>query len=248
MDIHAQQNAYASRMRIYAQERRFSEASMVEPPSPRHSLPSMRGEVRASRGLVLALVGRVQEASACAEYARRVTRGLEASTLADAIECVIAVEGGLPHAPASAEKLVDRAFRLGSVDTLVTSFRASPSLMSLLLRLPTTAEGVLFAVRRARDEALAEMHGQPVTSILDPSNALSAREREICDLVTEGLTNKDIAQLLFISETTVKAHIHRIFDKLGVHSRQALALRAIKVRWPQAPMATDSAGSGSKDE
>ena len=53
MDIHAQQNAYASRMRIYAQERRFSEASMVEPPSPRHSLPSMRGEVRASRGLVV---------------------------------------------------------------------------------------------------------------------------------------------------------------------------------------------------
>jgi DNA-binding CsgD family transcriptional regulator len=248
MDNYAQQNAYASRMRVFAQERRFSEACAVEPPPLKDALPSMRGEVCASRGLVLACLGRFLEATSSADFARSVTRGLEASTLADSIQCVLAVEGGRSDAHVLAEKLVDQAFRSGAVDILVTCYRASPAVLSLLLRLPSTSERVLFAVKRAGDESLAESQGQPLSAILDPANALSSREREICDLVAEGLSNRDIAKLLFISDTTVKAHLHRVFDKLGVHTRQALALRAVKVRWRQAtPMATDDGASGSNE-
>ena len=57
---------------------------------------------------------------------------------------------------------------------------------------------------------------------------LSAREREIYDLLCEGLTNSQIAKLLFISEATVKVHVQHVFDKLGIRSRTALALNAAR--------------------
>ena len=56
---------------------------------------------------------------------------------------------------------------------------------------------------------------------------LSQREREIVALVAQGFKNKEIAEKIFISEQTVKNHLHNIFDKLGVSDRLELALYAI---------------------
>jgi DNA-binding NarL/FixJ family response regulator len=56
---------------------------------------------------------------------------------------------------------------------------------------------------------------------------LSAREREIVALVAQGFKNKEMAEKMFISEQTVKNHLHNIFDKLGVSDRLELALYAI---------------------
>ncbi len=56
---------------------------------------------------------------------------------------------------------------------------------------------------------------------------LSNREREIVALVAQGFKNKEIAERMFISEQTVKNHLHNIFDKLGVSDRLELALYAI---------------------
>ena len=56
---------------------------------------------------------------------------------------------------------------------------------------------------------------------------LSQREREIVVLVAQGFKNKEIAERMFISEQTVKNHLHNIFDKLGVSDRLELALYAI---------------------
>ncbi|MEO8026770.1 MAG: response regulator transcription factor [Bryobacteraceae bacterium] len=58
-------------------------------------------------------------------------------------------------------------------------------------------------------------------------NPLSAREREIVALVAQGYKNKEMAEKMFISEQTVKNHLHNIFDKLGVSDRLELALYAI---------------------
>lgn len=59
-------------------------------------------------------------------------------------------------------------------------------------------------------DAAAEAHG------------LTAREREILELVYDGLSNPDIAQVLSITVNTVKGHIRNIFEKLGVSSRVEL--------------------------
>src|SRR5690242_15416177 len=56
---------------------------------------------------------------------------------------------------------------------------------------------------------------------------LSQREREIVVLVAQGFKNKEMAEKMFISEQTVKNHLHNIFDKLGVSDRLELALYAI---------------------
>ena len=89
----------------------------------------------------------------------------------------------------------------------------------------TTAEVVRhFAERKA--ETAAEP--RPVEGRL-PS--LSRREREIVNLVTHGLRNKELAERLSISEQTVKNHMHNIFDKLGVSDRLELALYAIHHNW-----------------
>ena len=53
--------------------------------------------------------------------------------------------------------------------------------------------------------------------------ALSAREREVATLVAAGNRNRDVAAALYLSEKTVESHLARIYDKLGVRSRAALA-------------------------
>lgn len=57
------------------------------------------------------------------------------------------------------------------------------------------------------------------TSLLD---ALTDREKEICTMLAEGLTNKQIAETLYISEGTVKNYISSIYDKTGIHDRAKL--------------------------
>jgi len=56
---------------------------------------------------------------------------------------------------------------------------------------------------------------------------LSQREKEIIVLIAQGYKNKEIAEKMFITEQTVKNHLHNIFDKLGVSDRLELALFAI---------------------
>jgi len=57
---------------------------------------------------------------------------------------------------------------------------------------------------------------------------LSQREREIIVLIAQGYKNKEIAEKMFITEQTVKNHLHNVFDKLGVSDRLELALYAIQ--------------------
>jgi DNA-binding NarL/FixJ family response regulator len=67
----------------------------------------------------------------------------------------------------------------------------------------------------------------PAASLGRECSPLSRREHEIVSLVAQGYTNKEMAQKLFISEQTVKNHLHNVFDKLGVSDRLELALYAI---------------------
>jgi DNA-binding NarL/FixJ family response regulator len=59
---------------------------------------------------------------------------------------------------------------------------------------------------------------------------LSVREGEIVSLVAQGLRNREMAEKMFITEQTVKNHLHNIFDKLDVHDRLELALHFIERR------------------
>ncbi|MFB9073368.1 response regulator transcription factor [Citricoccus parietis] len=54
---------------------------------------------------------------------------------------------------------------------------------------------------------------------------LTAQERAVAGLVASGATNREAAQTLFLAEKTVQYHLTRIYRKLGIRSRSALAAR-----------------------
>lgn len=60
---------------------------------------------------------------------------------------------------------------------------------------------------------------------------LSNREQEVLTLLAQGLSNKDIAQRLFLSVRTVEGHLVNVYGKLGVHSRTEAALYAARQGW-----------------
>lgn len=67
-----------------------------------------------------------------------------------------------------------------------------------------------------------------------PVHALTQRELEVLALVADGLSNREIAQRLFVTQQTVKFHLGNIFRKLGVANRTQAARRADElaaVRW-----------------
>jgi DNA-binding NarL/FixJ family response regulator len=58
-------------------------------------------------------------------------------------------------------------------------------------------------------------------------NILTDREREVFDLLAQGLTNKEIAEKLVITTNTVKRHLKAVFEKLDIHTRSAAAAKAV---------------------
>jgi NarL family two-component system response regulator LiaR len=61
-----------------------------------------------------------------------------------------------------------------------------------------------------------------------PSDILSERESEVLRLVALGMSNKDIAEKLFLSERTIKAHLTNIFNKLNVASRSEAIVKGLQ--------------------
>jgi LuxR family transcriptional regulator, maltose regulon positive regulatory protein len=247
-DLFGQQGVYAGRIRALLHEGKVAEACSVEPPDLSESLPAMRGEVWASRGLALACIGRLEEAAAYSQEARGTTRAVEPTVLSLCIDAVRTLKGRHPEVRQALRGLVTGAFAAGAVDYVVTSYRANPDLLTALLRNPETAEETGYVVARASDQALAESLGLDVLAALDPVASLSVREREVYDLLCEGLPNGEIATRLFISPATVKVHVRHVYDKLGIRSRTALALNAASRRIHAAPTAAAGESASSKTD
>jgi non-specific serine/threonine protein kinase len=74
-------------------------------------------------------------------------------------------------------------------------------------------------------EAIAVARNETTTSVTPaPANPLTRREREIAGLVSEGLSNREIAERLVLAKRTIDSHIEHIFSKLGFTSRSQLAV------------------------
>jgi DNA-binding NarL/FixJ family response regulator len=103
----------------------------------------------------------------------------------------------------------------GSIDSLVQAivgalhgeFRCAPRVTAILC------------------QRLASLASREPTEATQGRSSLTPRELEIASLVSEGLSNKEIALGLRIGPATVKNHVHNILDKLGVRRRAAIAAK-----------------------
>jgi DNA-binding NarL/FixJ family response regulator len=92
---------------------------------------------------------------------------------------------------------------------------------------------------REREVALLAAEGASVFSAMNRVqntslfNLLSVRERQVMLLAAKGLANKLIARELHIAEGTVKLHLHRVYQKLGIKGRFALAVRTGNLSLPE---------------
>jgi DNA-binding CsgD family transcriptional regulator len=83
--------------------------------------------------------------------------------------------------------------------------------------------------------AIEKTRALPADAPFDRAAApLTAREREVLDWVAAGKTNRDVAAILGASPRTVEKHLERIYEKLGVETRTAAVMRAIKLAKPDA--------------
>ena len=69
-----------------------------------------------------------------------------------------------------------------------------------------------------------------IMAIAESRPELTQREHETAALVASGMSNKQIARTLGVTEGTIKQHLHSVFAKLGIHSRGHLILHARELR------------------
>ena len=118
-------------------------------------------------------------------------------------------------------------------DRVVEAMRAGAA--GYLLKDAQPAE-LLAAIRSAHSggsplhpEAAARLVGE-LQRPPGPGSDLTAREREVLELIARGMPNKAIAQRLSLSEKTVKAHVSAVLRKLDVTDRTQAALKAVRER------------------
>jgi DNA-binding NarL/FixJ family response regulator len=223
---HVEQNALAVLIRTLSQQGRYDDALALPLPELGSALPGVKAELIASRALVLAAASRMDEAVATLAQIRGLSRSAEPAILSEATAAIVQVRTKVRSAVDAIDALEGVAFDLGILDLLVVSYRSCPELLSVLLRSSRLPSRTAELVRRVGDLDLADALGHPVAVAGDPVARLTKREREIYSLVCHGLANRQIAELLVISESTVKLHVHHIYDKLGVRSRAAVMAQA----------------------
>ncbi|GAC1446824.1 MAG: two-component system response regulator MnoR [Pyrinomonadaceae bacterium] len=128
-----------------------------------------------------------------------------------------------------------RALKMGA-SGLVTKDKATETIVKAVEKV---YQGEVWFDRAMMSAALGEMMRPSVPSKVDPEsakiNSLTGREREVIRLIGEGLKNKQIADQLFISETTVTHHLTSVFSKLDVKNRLELIIYAYRYKLARPP-------------
>jgi DNA-binding NarL/FixJ family response regulator len=123
-------------------------------------------------------------------------------------------------------ELVIEAFRFGADGVFC---RKSPFEM-LCKSVDAVAQGQIWANATELRYVLEEFTRAPKQRKVDPTveNRMTKRETDVVRLAVEGLSNREIARELGLTEHTVKNYLFRVFDKLGVSNRVELVLSCLR--------------------
>jgi DNA-binding CsgD family transcriptional regulator len=107
----------------------------------------------------------------------------------------------------------------GYLDAVVFACRAFPPLARVAAEDGTLAPELTRLLASSRDVDIGRAAGLVMPRELRTHESLSRRERDVYELLVQGRSNREIARMLFIGESTAKVHVRHIFEKLGVHTR-----------------------------
>jgi DNA-binding CsgD family transcriptional regulator len=177
------------------------------------------------------VLGEIDNALELADGAKALTRSLEARTHATCARAVCASQSRSNHE--TVWESIALSKELGVWDAFITAARAWPPLLNELGAEAKREPSLMSALRNASDYDLARQAGIDLgpRKVSQRVSALSEREHEVLGLIQQGLTNASIAQALFISEATVKAHVRHILRKTGARSRTDAATQASTHEW-----------------
>lgn len=231
-DYYLEGTVRAMECRSLSSQQRFADAiALTDDLGETISSLPLRAEYLASRALALTCADRFEDACASIEMARSTfPTSIEVDVFDASIRTIIAIRQGHDD---TAQRLARRAWeaaeRTGNFDSFVCSYRAEPRiLLKVLSNLDLRLE-VSRLLSRTRDEALGRKFGLSSRQVR-PTQAqvLTPREVEVLEELEKGSSNRQIADRLFISESTVKAHLRHIFEKLGVRTRTELLARTTR--------------------
>jgi DNA-binding NarL/FixJ family response regulator len=148
---------------------------------------------------------------------------------------------GIMLLDSSKKEAVLQAFHAGARGI----FSRHDSVESLSKCIRSVYEGQIWANSEQMSFAVEELACSRVVRAIDANglSLLSKRETEVVRCLAEGLTNREIAERLGLSQHTIKNHLFRVYDKLGVSSR--LELLFMTLSQPSVPQSTDAASPGT---
>lgn len=103
--------------------------------------------------------------------------------------------------------------------------QASPAELVSAVRAVAAGESILDP--HATRQLMERLRDQKTRT--DPLSALTAQEKRILDLIGEGLTNRQIAERMFLSEKTIKNYVSSLLAKLGMHHRTQAAVLSVRL-------------------
>jgi LuxR family maltose regulon positive regulatory protein len=181
------------------------------------------------RSLVHAVMGQSHDGLTLANQAESLSRRVEITALVPWTRTILATDKTAAHQLANSA--MEATLASGNIDSFVTAYRSCPDLLRMLSADGEHRNSLRIILERAHDTDLAKQIGLQIGGVypvIGP-RGLTSREREVLDLVSQGMTNKQIGKALFIEEVTVKAHMRSVCRKLGVRTRTEAAMRAAEL-------------------
>jgi DNA-binding CsgD family transcriptional regulator len=172
------------------------------------------------QALFSAIVGSDDDPPASTES----TRSIEAGALLLLTEAVISLQN---RDVVRADRCIDEAIETEVSDAVLMAIRADLTLAQRIADRRYRRNWLKNLLERSDDRSLAASLGLRIPRPARQKQVLSPREAEVHELLAQGLTNEEIARVLFISVSTTKVHVKHIYEKLGVRSRLEAA-RALR--------------------
>jgi ATP/maltotriose-dependent transcriptional regulator MalT len=218
-DVHIEGNLAAIRCRLLIALGKSGEAAAATNITFSRGKPTapLLAEILAYRALALICASEHSSALDMLKEAESVSAtSLEVQVLGPAIRAIHCLD--IRKSETFSVEAWRAAQRSGNVNSLVCAYRGYPNLLPRLAE-AALDDGLAEVLIAANDVQLGRQLGLKMPGLIPRLAPLTPRETEVMNMVASGLSNREIANTLFVSVATVKVHVRHAYEKLSVRRR-----------------------------